>query len=481
MELATLTQSQKQVLIAADIDHEGHAYCVLALYSGMFRHNDSHGWLRYNGRYWESEGARQALERATTNTLTMRRELFASVEEFAKAKQCARWRNSVVNTMAQMAKDTQIYTPIAEFDKSPNFINCANGVVDLTTGELEPHHSGQMYTYCLPVAYKPDAPEPTDWLEFLESSGMDEEMIAYLQMALGYTITGHTREEIMFYIFGPPRSGKGTFMETINELMGELSTGVDMSTFSSNRYGDTSNFDLAPLKNKRMITASESTRSGQLNPAVIKKITGGDEVYCSYKRRDHFSYRPKYKIWLTSNFQAAVDVEDDAAWGRLRVIEFPNSKLGQEDKGLKERLKSPAKLESIFRWMVQGAGLWYDTKEVGLTVPDSVQNATNEHRAALDSIEQFLTAECHVDTDTVDEFGRLFYFTVGAELYTAYKKWSEDEGYTPYGRKRFTMSLEKRGIMSDRRVTSGKLSRGYLGVLIGGGTSSKSVDEPIPL
>jgi putative DNA primase/helicase len=230
-----------------------------------------------------------------------------------------------------------------------------------------------------------------------------------------------------------------------------------------------------------MITASESTRNGQLNPAVIKKITGGDEVYCSYKRRDHFSYRPKYKIWLTSNFHAAVDVEDDAAWGRLRVIEFPNSKLGQEDKGLKGRMKSPAKLESLLRWAVQGAMQWYAAKEAGLHVPERIQATTNEHRAALDSIEQFLTAECFVDTDTVDEFGRLFYFTVGAELYTAYKKWSEDEGYAPYGRKRFTMSLEKRGILSDRRTVSGKLSRGYLGVLVGSGNGSKANDEPIPL
>lgn len=82
---------------------------------------------------------------------------------------------------------------------------------------------------------------------------------------------------------------------------------------------------------------------------------------------------------------------------------------------------------------------------------------------------------------SVDEFGRLFYFTVGATLYMAYKKWAEDEGYAPYGRKRFTMSLAKRGIESDRRMVSGKLSRGYLGVLIGSDSHQKNRDEPIPL
>jgi hypothetical protein len=41
----------------------------------------------------------------------------------------------------------------------------------------------------------------------------------YLQEALGYSITGHTSEECLFYIYGPPRSGKGTMWETFLALL----------------------------------------------------------------------------------------------------------------------------------------------------------------------------------------------------------------------------------------------------------------------
>ena len=44
-------------------------------------------------------------------------------------------------------------------------------------------------------------------------------MLNYLQMAVGYSITGHTVEEKLFYLYGPTRSGKGTFMETLLALM----------------------------------------------------------------------------------------------------------------------------------------------------------------------------------------------------------------------------------------------------------------------
>jgi putative DNA primase/helicase len=259
----------------------------------------------------------------------------------------------------------------------------------------------------------------------------------------------------MFYLFGLTRSGKGTTMETVNLILGTLSTGVDMETFTSKRYGDTSNFDLAPLKNKRFITASESQRHGQLNPAFVKKVTGGDEIYCSFKRRDHFSYRPQFKIWLTSNFEANTDVDDDAAWGRLRVIHYPKTFLGSEDKTLKKRLQEPESLDAIFAWMVSGAIDWYKQPKRGLPMPEEVAEKTRAHLHALDCVAQFIDQNCVVDADS---------FTVGAVLYNSYKSWCEDEGYSPFGRKRFTQSLAVRGMDSTVKKVAGTAKRGYSGI-----------------
>jgi putative DNA primase/helicase len=357
--------------------------------------------------------------------------------------------------MAQIAKDTRIYTPITFFDQSHDHVNCLNGVIDLSTGRIEAHDPKQLYTYCLNVEYHPDAGKPKEFLSFLNSCGLEQDVVDYLQISLGYSLTGHTSEEVMFYLYGKTRSGKGTTMETINDLFGTLSTGVDMETFTSKRYGDTSNFDLAPLKAKRFITASESQRRGQLNPAFIKKVTGGDEIYCSFKRRDHFSYRPQFKIWLTSNFEANTDVDDDAAWGRLRVLKFPLTFLGNEDKTLKKRLKKTLSKQAIFAWVVQGAQLWYEMRGSGLPMPESVRVATEEHRQLLDTVAQFIDESCLQKADA---------FTVGSTLYSAYKKWCEDEGHTPVGRKRFTQSLSMKGIETEVKHVGGKSQRVYDGV-----------------
>ena len=54
------TKEQVKGLLEQAADHEGHAQSTLILYPGLFRHKTSHGWLRYSGTHWETEGAEHA-------------------------------------------------------------------------------------------------------------------------------------------------------------------------------------------------------------------------------------------------------------------------------------------------------------------------------------------------------------------------------------------------------------------------------------
>ena len=84
-----LTDDQKKTLLTAEVDHEGHSQCVLALYPGLYKFTTTHGWLKYNGTFWEQEGAEQSVERAITNTLSHRRAEFAALEKWKLAKLAA--------------------------------------------------------------------------------------------------------------------------------------------------------------------------------------------------------------------------------------------------------------------------------------------------------------------------------------------------------------------------------------------------------
>lgn len=298
------------------------------------------------------------------------------------------------------------------------------------------------------------------WRDFLaQALDGNAELLEYLQEAVGYSLTGHTREEVMFYIHGPARAGKGTFTETILAALGyrPLAEEADFATFTAERTGDVQNFDLAALKPCRFVAASESQKTGALNAAKIKALTGGNLVRCAHKYKDFFSYRPQFKIWLSSNHPVNVDVDDEAAWTRLRVIAFPVSWVGREDKLLKARLLAPENLAGALAWAIEGAQRWY-SRARGLETPDAVRMATQQAREELDFIKQWLEECAEITGNDAD-------FTPYAELHTSYRDFCMENGITPKQLRAFTQALQARGaITGAQRWHAGRNKKGAAGI-----------------
>lgn len=304
------------------------------------------------------------------------------------------------------------------------------------------------------------------WRQFLtDVVGGGPEVIEYLQLAVGYSLTGYTREECLFYIYGPTRSGKGTFTETLLAILPKpLAMEVDFTTFTADRSADTQNFDLAPLKPARLIIASESNKYQSLNSGKIKSLTGGNEVYCALKRRDHFSYRPQYKMWLVSNHPVNADVDDDALWYRIRVLEFPNSFADKEDTSLKLRMKAPDNLRGVFAWAVEGTKRWFALGPHGLGphTPDPVLAATRQQRSELDFVQAWID-ECCEYAPT--------WWSSNEEIYRSYRNWCTDNGVDAKKVRTFVLSLKAKGflIAIQRKFTTSSgatTKRGVVGLRV---------------
>ena len=91
-------------------------------------------------------------------------------------------------------------------------------------------------TVATDFSFEPDAPEPKEWLRFLnELWGEDQQSIDTLQEIFGYLLTGDTRYQKIFALFGPPRSGKGTIARVLRRLVGDGNVaGPTLSGFASN-------------------------------------------------------------------------------------------------------------------------------------------------------------------------------------------------------------------------------------------------------
>ena len=437
-------------LLKGEPDDNGNAETMYRLYGREILFTPAYGWLRWTGTHWQDVPEAIVQQHAIT---TLKRRRHAAVEADAEAIiKTTKADKSRVQGCLTLFKSYVIEPNVAAFDADADLLNVRNGVLNLRTGQLAPHVSSQRFTYCVPVEYDPNA-DMSGWQAFvLDALGRDEVAARYFQVCAGYSLTGHTREEKMFYLYGPPRAGKGTVTETLLALLPHpLSTEADFASFTAKRDNDSQNFDLAELKPSRIVIASESNRYQALNPAKIKSMTGGNYIRCAFKHKDMFTYRPQFKVWLVSNHQVNADADDDALWGRVQVFTFPHSHLGSEDVSLKARMRSPENLRGVLRWAVEGALAWYQAER--LTPPETVVAATQEHRARQDYLQQWWDDCCTAEAET---------WTPSGVLLKSYREWCDGNAIKPMRQNEFADALVKRFGCVFKRQTGGV--RGYNGV-----------------
>lgn len=438
-------------LLSLPLDDEGHAQCFRYKHEHEYVYVGAWGWLRWTGTHWERENAEAHIDRAIMAILDARL-VALKAAGFDKIK-LKRQSNTVAAVRRVLQSTLGRDLSPEDFDPCEK-LNVANGVVDLRTGELSPHGPEWRFTYTLATPYDPSASQTT-WRAFIASSlhnsqrkiagGVLRELAEYLQMAMGYVLAGAVSEGCFWWIYGPTRSGKGTFTETLMAAIGKpLAVEVDFMTFTQRKHADTNNFDLAALRPARFVFASEVDDFDKVDTRRMKAMTGGNDIRCSFKGKDLFTYSPRFTPVLSANKPPRADPDDMAFWrSRARVIEFPNSHVGKEDKTLKARLREPEALAGVLAWLVEGAVKWY-AAPTGLVTPECVETITEEHRANLDVVGQWIEERVEIVEGAA--------FPAG-EAYTLYRAWCLHEGHTPKGQVAWTRSMEERGFPRGRPST----------------------------
>ena len=212
-------------------------------------------------------------------------------------------------------------------------------------------------TKLVPVRYDPHATCPT-FERFLDRAlKNDRLLIAYVQRAIGYTLTGAMGEQVFFFPYGPGGTGKSTLVNVVRDLLGDFGLHTPTETFVAKQYDNGATADLARLAGARMVTAVEVNWSRQIDEARVKMLTGGDPITARHLYQGFFTFQPTCKLWFVANDLPGVRGTAEAFWRRVHVIPFeviiPKD---ERDEGLIEKLKAEA--PGILAWAVRGCLAW---------------------------------------------------------------------------------------------------------------------------
>jgi len=421
----------------------GNSERLVADHANEIRYVPAVGWHVWDGRRWRPDDDGEVMRRMKTTTGTMREEA-AKVgqdgDELWKHANRSESRPRLEAALALAQTDTAVIAHVASLDADPHLLNVENGTIDLHTGELRPHRPEDLLTKLAAVHYDPNAVSPS-WERLLsDATGGDESLLAFLPRAFGYTLTGDTGEEVLFFAHGPAATGKSTVLEAIKATLGEYAATADFETFLA-RQGDAgTRSDIARLAGRRLVIGTEVDDGKRLAEGLLKQLTGGDTVTARYMYRDYFEFRPQFKLWLAANHRPRVNAQDEAMWRRIIQIPFTHVVPPERrDPGLKRKLTTDATARSaILAWAVRGCLAW---QTHGLAVPDAVRNYTDEYRAENDPIANWLTDHCRLDDDAS---------TAAGDLRASYDHWATTNGDKPVGSKTFADTLRGHGCTNSR-------------------------------
>jgi putative DNA primase/helicase len=358
-----------------------------------------------------------------------------------------------IRAMIDLAKsEPGIPILLDELDRNPWLLNLKNGTLDLKTGELYSPRKSDLITKILDIEYTRGASCAT-WVDFLDKV-MDgnKRLITFLQQAVGYSLTGDTREQCLFFLYGRGANGKSTFIEAITGLLGAYSKHTRPETFMVKKSDGVPN-DLAELESVRMVAAVELEEGRRLAEVLTKQVSGGDTLKARYLFQEYFEFKPQFKLWLCGNHKPRIHGTDHAIWRRIKLIPWMVTIPDHEqDKDLPDKLKT--EWPGILAWAVEGCLDW---QRNGLTTPDEVQAATADYRKEMDVLGDFFENCVVLDSNDMASL---------KDLYDTYIAFSEANGEGPrerLGKKKFNERVADRGF--DRHKGSGRMEY-WIGIRI---------------
>lgn len=415
------------------------------LYADMFKNElrfvrELGMYFYYNGKVWvkdiNSIFAKRLAKKFAITLIQKASELPDDETRKAYIKYYNKFNN--YNVREKLVKDAQsvYFIEFSEFDNKPNLYNCENGTFNLRTGKLQKHNSDDLLTQISRVVYDADA-RCERWERYIdEVMKADQQSKILLQMIAGYCLSGSTRFECFFMLYGKTtRNGKGTFNNVMMKMHGDYAKvlnpeSLTVKSFYSN--SEAPNESIASLAGARYVCVSEPGENMVLNSDLVKTLTGGDPIKARFLRQNSFVYMPAFKIIINTNFLPKILDDTIFASDRLILLNF-NAHFGQEsrDNTLKSRFVKPDSLSGIFNWCYDGYQML--EKAGRFRMPEKSKALFDKYRDESDLAKQFMN-ECLAKVEGAK--------TKFKSVYDEYKEWARDNGYKQCSRRTFKSDLE---------------------------------------
>ena len=314
----------------------------------------------------------------------------------------------------------------------------------------------------------PESGTPETWLRVLGETHAGKpdraEIIHYLQVFLGYCLTGITSAQRFLFIVGPPASGKGTFVSTLARIWNTLDGDGYATAIPSDALLDGRSqhaqwltlFDgprLAIVGESNNDSADYRGRAWRLGD--LKMLTGGEPISANRMRQNSYTFEPSAKLIIASNNVPDMRRFDEALKRRLVLVRCNNAVAAADrDEWLQQKLQ--AEDGQVLTWALEGAREYLHNEKLP-PLPASMRTDRDEYLEQQDTFGEFLKA-CFTDVPGA--------FVPTTQLRAAHTLWLAENGDTVRWSDgmRYAELNRREQYRPDTQRINGTLCRGFLGL-----------------
>ncbi|MFI6149287.1 phage/plasmid primase, P4 family [Streptomyces sp. NPDC051109] len=455
-----------------NLSDRGNAKLFAHLHHDRFRHVEGLGWYVWDEYRWKRTGGEKAAiwaagDMAEELPLHDPRGAFTD-RELAQHRKRAMSTSGVKAMLTQAKASPELALDPDTLDGDKYALCTPAGVVDLRTGDLhKPDPTRDLHSRATHLA--PEAMPTPRFHRFLdETFGDDEkgqEMINFLHLLLGYSITGDVGGQVLPFLYGVGANGKSALLDVVIKILGDYADVAPPGFLMERGKFNEHSTELTELHGRRLFVCSELKPHDKFDEARVKLLTGGDRLKARRMRQDFFSFEPTHKLWLLGNHRPEVGTGGHAFWRRIRLIPF--EKVVPDHRKIDNLAETLVQEEGpgILHWMIQGAKAYLASKPA-LTGPSVVRSATQAYATTEDHIGRFL-AECCTTGGTDLPDPRDLKVEQGA-LYRAYSAWCLDgEGLRPATTRAFATRIRAEvGVASPNEMLRSNGQKFYPGLAL---------------
>ena len=321
---------------------------------------------------------------------------------FAMKRRDYKYITSALNVAKSM-----LTIKVSDLDKDPNLLNTPRATYNLEKGVAgeQPHNPFDLttkITECSPGDEGMDI-----WIEALNTFFCgDAELIEYVQKVIGLAAIGKVYEEFIIIAYGDGANGKSTFWNTVARVLGTYAGKISSDILTMGNKVNAQP-EMAELKGKRLIIASEMQEGVRLNTAMVKQLCSTDEIQACKKYKDPFHFVPSHQVVLYTNHLPKVGANDDGIWRRLKVIPFNAKIKGNSDiKNYADYLYEKCG-SAIMKWIIEGAEK-VSKSDHKVDDPKCVRDAVAAYREDNDWLGHFIADCCEVGDDLEEKSGEFY-------------------------------------------------------------------------